>query len=269
MSLASIFAYSDYRAYLTNFLKTQEAGWGVLTRLAKAAECHRPYLSKVVAGEAHLTASQLFGLAKYWQFSEAETEYLLRLLEIEKATQAKFKKYLRDKNEELKRKEEKLAKLVDRPALSPDSKDALYFSFWAWCAVHVLTSIPQFQTVKAISERLHLPPAQVEWMLATLAGWGSVKEEKGRWKFAANEHHISRESPLSVFHHSNWRQLAMLNAQKQLPESVHFTVVQSVSREDFEKIRGLVLEAIRNVAKIAGPSAEEKMYAFSCDFFEP
>lgn len=60
-----------------------------------------------------------------------------------------------------------------------------------------------------------------------------------------------------------------MDAQKQVPESVHFTVVQSVSEKDFEKIRALVLDAIRGVAKVAGPSPEEKLFAFTCDFFEP
>lgn len=144
-----------------------------------------------------------------------------------------------------------------------------YYSSWHWSLVHVLTSIPGYQSVKAISERLALPAAEVETILVKLQRWGSVRGEKGRWKFAGNEHHISKSNPLVTFHHSNWRQKAVLNSQRQNPESVHFSVVQSVSQKDYNQVRELILETIGRAAKIAGPSTPEKVCVFNCDFFEP
>ena len=58
---------------------------------------HRPYLSKVLAEEAHLTSSQLYALTLYWKLTEPETEFLMRLLDIEKASQAEYREYLREK----------------------------------------------------------------------------------------------------------------------------------------------------------------------------
>lgn len=269
MKKPSIYTFKTYRSYLKYRIKEGDIGWGALTRLAKAAGCHRPYLSKVLAEDSHLTSSQLYSLARYWNLNEAHTEYLMRMLEIEKASHADYRDYLIQKNQELKRRQESLAQIVARNSNAPDAKDTLYYSSWIWSMIHVLTSIPQFQTAKAISERLSLPLMQVESVLSTLQSWGSVSNEKGTWKFAANEHHISKHSPLSTFHHSNWRQLSMLSSQKQLPESLHFTVVQSVSHKDFERIREMILELIGNVSSIARPSPSEKVYAFNCDFFEP
>jgi uncharacterized protein (TIGR02147 family) len=269
MKKTSVFTHKSYRDYLKIKAEEADSNWGALTRLAKAAGCHRPYLSKVLAEEAHLTSSQLYALAKYWNLTEAQTEYLMRLLEIEKASRAEYREYLVQKNTELKRREENLSQVVSRRTSDLNVKDTLYYSSWIWSMVHVLTSVPQFQTPKAISERLSIPIVQIESILSSLESWGSVRQDKGRWKFAADEHHISKQSPLSTFHHSNWRAQAVLNSQRQLPDSLHFTVVQSVSSDDFERLREMVLEFLRAIAKVAGPSREEKVYALNCDFFEP
>jgi uncharacterized protein (TIGR02147 family) len=264
----NIFDFDSYREYLQAYVKRQETRWGVLTQLAKAADCHRPYLTKVLDGDAHLTSSHLYSLAKFWNFTDAQNEYLLRLLEIEKATQPNYRKYLIQKNHDLKRREQKLDRVVTRQTLQPEAKDMIYHSSWIWSAIHVATSIPALQTSQAIAGRLNLPLTQVESVLSTLQEWGSVKYERNRWKFAANEHHVPGDSPLATFHHSNWRSQAITNSQRQDPESLHYTVVQSVSREDYQRIRQILREAIQKTAKIAGPSAEETIFSFSCDLFE-
>jgi uncharacterized protein (TIGR02147 family) len=269
MEPISIYAFSSYRAYIRARAEEKPSTWGRLTSLAKAAGCHRPYLTKVLNQDAHLTPSQLYGLASHWKFSESETEYLLRMLEIEKASKSEFRAYLSAKNEALKRREEALSQVVARKPMGDSPKDTLYYSSWMWAAVHMLTSIPAFQTVRAISTRLSLSVPQTEFLLHSLESWGSVKQDKGKWIYAGNGHQIPKESPLVTFHHQNWRGLAVANSQLADPQSVHFTVVQSVSAEDYEKIRRLVLDAIKKSASIAGPSREEKLFCFNCDFFEP
>ena len=268
MIIPPIFDFTSYRDFLKALVDQQDTTWGVLTQIAKAAGCHRPYLSKVMDEEAHLTSSHLYSLAKFLKFTDLQNEYFLRLLEIEKAANSSYRKYLVEKNEELRKRERKLDRVVSRQPLQPDAKDMVYHSTWIWSAVHILTSIPAYQTAKAIAEKLGLPATQVESVLQTLQSWGSVKNDKGRWKYLANEHHVPGDSPLVAFHHSNWRQRALADAQRQDAESLHYTVVQSVSRADFERIRQLVREAIAKAAKIAGPSNEETAFCFTCDVFE-
>jgi hypothetical protein len=53
------------------------------------------------------------------------------------------------------------------------------------------------------------------------------------------------------------------------PESVHYTVVQSLSKVDFERVKQRLLELIQETARISGPSKEEKLMCLACDFFEP
>jgi hypothetical protein len=64
-------------------------------------------------------------------------------------------------------------------------------------------------------------------------------------------------SPLSIFHHNNWRQQAMQDAQRRNPGSIHYSVVQSLSRDDYERVKEVILECIQKTAAISGPSREE------------
>ncbi len=264
-----IYDYSDYKSYLRDGVANSEESWGAMTKLAKAAGCQRPYLSRVLNGKSHLSSSQLFGIARFWKLSEEETEYLLGLLEIERSVLLSYKEYWLRKLHEKRKENESLAKKVNRQVISDSSEnDLVYYSSWYWTAIHILTSIPQFQTEKSIAEKLSLPIAQVRTVLQTLESWGAVRREEGLWKFGSREQHVSKRSPLAAFHHSNWRNQAILDAQKQTTGGVHFTVVQSLSKRDYEKIKSLVLETIQAISTIAGPSAEEKLMCFTCDFFE-
>jgi len=61
----------------------------------------------------------------------------------------------------------------------------------------------------------------------------------------------------------------MNNAQRKDSESIHYTVVQSLSSADYERVKEVILDCIRKASEIAGPSPEEKLMCFVCDLFEP
>jgi hypothetical protein len=63
--------------------------------------------------------------------------------------------------------------------------------------------------------------------------------------------------------------MAILDAQNSSNDSVHFTVVQSFSRSDYEQIKQLLLDFIERAARLAGPSNEEEIICLSCDLFKP
>jgi hypothetical protein len=71
-----------------------------------------------------------------------------------------------------------------------------------------------------------------------------------------------------AFHHGNWRTRAILDAQKRNPESVHYTVVQSLDQKAFEEIRQKIIQLIEDANRIARPAKEERLICFTTDFFE-
>ncbi|MFL5814717.1 MAG: TIGR02147 family protein [Bdellovibrionia bacterium] len=268
MDAPSIFSYQDYRDFLQALISSQSESWGLITKMAKAAQCQRPYLSKVLKGEAQLTPSQAFGLAKFWKLNGSETEYFLGLLEAERAGSGDYREYIQRKNSALRKSQEDLSKRVNRKSAPIAQDEVTYYSAWHWSAIHILVSIPEFQTVDAIARKLSLSTSIVESTLKRLEEYGFVKKESSRWKYDASERHISKNSPLSALHHANWRNRAVLDAQDPAQDSVHFTVVQTLSRADYQHLKQMLLDFIERTSRVAGPSNPEEMMCLSCDLFK-
>lgn len=121
--------------------------------------------------------------------------------------------------------------------------------------------------MKSIARKLNLPEATVEKTLQQLSLQNCVAFEAGRWRFKASERHLSKTSPLIAFHHANWRQRTIENSKYTGHAGTHFTVVQSLSRSEAEKLQLMMVEFIDNYSAIARPSEPEVLYGFNLDFF--
>ena len=266
--MTTVFDYSDYKDLIRGKIASTQESWGLISKMAKAAGCQRSYLSKVLSGSIHLTPDHAYGLCDFWGFTQTQSDYFLLLLEKDRAASKKYRTHIEHRIAVIKRENENLAKRLQRPRVEAGEKELTYYSAWHWTALHILSSIPAFQTIKAMSSRLQLPEELVRHSLEKMQEHGLVRQEKGHWKFSSTEFHIPRESLLVGLHHNNWRQRAVLNAQQLDHESVHYTVVQSMSRQTFEKIRQNMLQFIDEAAKIAGPSKEEELVCLTCDVFK-
>jgi uncharacterized protein (TIGR02147 family) len=268
MSTVIIYSFNAYKGYLKTRISEASREWGIITRLAQAANCQRSYLSRVLSTHVHLTLDQAFGLCEYWKLSRSESDYFLCLVEKERTGSKSYREYLESKLLSLKREYENIAQRVSRPKAETGEKEHLYYSAWYYTAIHMLVSIPAYQTVEAISKRLQLPEALIHSVLETLEQFGYVKKENRKWKYLGGEKHISKESPLVALHHNNWRQRAVIDAQSPLTRGLHFSVVQSMSREIHEELHQKLLQFIDEASRLAGPSREEELVAIGIDLFE-
>lgn len=263
------YSYNDYRAYLKAAIAARKESWGLVTRLAQAASCQRPYLSKVLKGEAQLTPAQAYGIAKFLKLSADATEYFLLLLELERAGTKEYREHVEQKLRRSKREHEDISRRVNREMRTLDMGELSYYSSWQWSAVHILVSIPEYRTVDKIASRLELPKELVKSILYQLEQRNRVVQKGSEWFFAGQEEHISKNSPLVSLHHGNWRARAILDSQMPARDSLHYTAIQSVSRSDYQRIKDLFLELIEKSSQIAGPSKEEELVCMMCDVFKP
>lgn len=267
MQTQSLYTFKDYKSFIKYQISSAETTWGLISKLSGAAGCQRSYFSRAMTSHIHLTSDHAYGLCHYWKFSERETEYFLTLLEKDRVASSNLKKHLNERLKKLKVEHESLQHRVARPKAEYGPKEFEYYSAWYFSAVHILTSIPEYQTPFAISKKLQLEIQIVHNALERLESWQLVKNENARWIFNSSEIHASRETPIASLHHGNWRTRAVLNSQSFDRESLHFTVVQSVSNNAWEKIKDKLLQVITEVSEIAGPSQEEKLVCLALDFF--
>jgi uncharacterized protein (TIGR02147 family) len=270
---ASIFQFVDYKRYIKSQIESADSNWGLISKLADAAGCQRSYLSRVLSSEVHLVADHIYGLSEHWRLSESETDYFLLLLEKEKASTPKYRNRINTNIVKAREAHENLQNKTKKPSADLSEKEIKYYSAWYWSAIHIATSIPELQSLGAISKKLHLNEDLVLEVLNELTSYGWIKKEgsgvKEKWKFNSSELHVPKSSHLSTLHHSNWRHLAVLDSQRTKSNSgFHFTAVQSIDQKAWEQLKELILKFIEDAQKISSPAKEEKLISFCLDFFE-
>lgn len=263
-----LYAFTDYKKYLKFLLDQGDKSWGLVSKLADACGCQRSYFSRVVNAEVHLTPDHAYNLSQYLSLAETETEYFLCLLEKDRASTSSYRERQMQKIKRMKEEHEDLQKIVNRPPVSLSEKEFQYYATWYMSALHILVSIPKYQTSASIAQKLQLDLASVEEALLKLQAFGLVRYENKKWTFNSSEIHVSKNSPLVSLHHNNWRQRAILDSQKTKTDGIHFTVVQSVDKEAWEKIKNKLLQFIEDFSKTAGPAASEELICMTCDFFK-
>ena len=268
MTTTDIFNFDDYRAFIKAYVDSSPDSWGLWAKLALAAGCQATYLSQAMRGKVQLTAEHIHGLAKYWNMSEAETDFFLLQLEFARAGTEELRDYYLKKIKKIRRERDDLSKRFQKERVAPGEKETLYYSAWYWSALHVMTTVPELQTAQAMATRLFLPVKFVESCLHKLEEQGFVKKEGKLWKLGTADVHIPKDSLMVGIHHNNWRAKAVADSNQPDTEGVHFTGVYSLSRSDYQHLKEKVLDLVEHSRRVIAPSKEEEVICFTCDFFK-
>lgn len=263
-----IFSFDSYKEAMNYFL-LEEARWGQMTRAAEFLGCQVSFLTRVMKDKLQLTRDHAFNLADYLNLNTEEKTYFLTLVDFERAVDPKYKINLKQTLTELKQKNESIAERTDRKNLTLEVFKANYFSNWIYTAIHFLVSLPNFQKIEPIAARLNLKKSIVKKHMQDLEDQGLVESVKSdHWKFKSGNFHITKNSPLVVLHHQNWRTRAVIDAQDYSNDSIHFTAVYTLSEHDALKLKEMMLEFISSANRIVGPSENEECVAICCDLFK-
>ena len=265
----NLFSYSDYKKFLKDKISENRALFGYKTKLAKAANCQKSFLSVVLSSHTHLTIEHAFGLSSFFQFNRAERDFFIHLLQFARAGTIELKKYYSEKMQNQKLEHENFGKRFPHENIVSEGKDAgIYYSNWTFAAIHILLTIPEYQTDSAIAKKLLIPLSQVRSVLRELADLGLAKKGSGvSWQATKMNIHIAKDSYLNQINHSNWRRKAEENIAQKTSDSVHYTGIYSLSRADLELLRDLIFDLVERSRKIAIASPEEELVCFACDFF--
>ncbi len=265
----NIFSTFDYKKFLRAQVDAHGSEYGYKSKLAEAAGCQKSFFSQVLNSHVHLTPEQALGLAKYWKLLPRERDYFLGLVNYGRAGTEELANHLKEKLVELKRETENLTKRYSSPNLSARTDfAAIYYSSWHYAAIHILVTIPQFQTPPKIAKRLHLPDSFVLEVLRQLQKIEVVtKKSDGSWQATSKSLHIGRDSVFNSMNHAHWRQRASESSLQNKPESVHYTGVYSMSLDDLTKLRETIFELIDRSRQLVAPSPEEELVCMNCDLF--
>jgi len=258
----TIFDFKDYKLYLKHIIESSKRG--IITRLAEAAGCQRSYLSQALSTQVNLTSDQIYNISIFLGLNEDEQEFLLLLLEHEKAASFSYKKRIQKKIETLKQNSKRLTKKVS----SKNSKEInpKYYSAWYYSAVHIASSINEIRTEKDFARLLNLDLVTIRKTLKDLKSWSLVSFKDEAWSYNDNYSlHLKDDSLLNRLNHANWRTYA-LSKPIEPEKNINYTSVFTVSKKDLEILRADTLKLLEEQRKKISPSEPEELVVFNCDF---
>ena len=162
----TIYSYSHYKNYLKERIRSEpKAGRGVRQRMARSIGCQAAYVSHVLVGERDFSVEQAEAITRFFSMTSDESEYFVWLLERDRAGTPQSKAFF---EKLLQQKREKHLQLKNRVNISQEVADAVkatYYSDYLYSAVHMIVTIPKYQTAKAIAEALSLPLKKISSVL--------------------------------------------------------------------------------------------------------
>ena len=264
----TIFEFQDYKAYLKVWISSRpNGGRGEKSNIAKRARCHLAYISQILTGKAHFNLEQADALNGLFEHGEDEAHFFILLVEHARAGTPSLQKYFArrirgvlDQRLHLKNR------FTDKKSLDPQNQ-SVYYSHWAYCAVHMAILNPSLRTPGSIARYFNVDVSKVVEILDFLVSVGLVRNDRGGFLPGDVRIHLAHDSPLISKHHANWRLQAMRSFERETPHELHYSGVVSVSRADLSRVREIMVGALEKIRAVVKESKDETVYCYALDLF--
>lgn len=264
----NLFEYTDYRAYLTDWLQQAKATkTSNLSRLAQVAEVHPTFLSHILAGTKHLSLEQATLISDHLNHTKLEQDYFIILINIDRAGNQRLKNYWQDKKSLIENEKNKLKTRFDKHRELTSEQRAEFYSSWLYVAIWVSTSIDNGQTVNQIADRFKITREKADEVLRFLLEAGLCTEKNGVFSLSEKHVHVSNESFFVTKHHLNWRMKSIQRMDARTPEELFFTAPMAIAKKDFTLVREKVNHLIKEIVDLAKSSKAEEVVALNIDLF--
>ena len=235
--------------------------------LASVLDVQPSMVSQILSGKRKLSLDQAFQVGEYLGLIGKELEFFLKLVELSRARNEKYKKKIEAEIEALRLDSDPSVGSEEPRALGESAK-AIFYSDWYYSAIHLQLFAKPGLSKSQIATLLGITPQQVESALTFLLGVGLVRKE-GKIYFAVEiSTHLSEGSPYRSRHHLNWRAKASLKVSVPNPDQDFFLSCPMVLSADHaqllrERLKRVVME-IRNEAVASG---NEVFVCMNVDWF--
>jgi len=237
--MASVYVHSDYRGFLREWYAEEKSRCQNLSFrwIEQRTATDHSLLSKIFAGERHVSAARIQALVDLCGLAGLEADYFRLLVQYGKSKSAKEAQHC-------------FAKLVELRRVSPvplEESQAVFWDSWVHVGLRALVTCGRFDDdFDAMGALLHprVPGAQVRKALATLSELGFVERApEGHWRIRepfVKGTSAAQGRALRHFH----RQTLLLAADsvEGLPPDLRdlSSVTVSIPASGYEELRSLV-----------------------------
>ena len=271
MKRQDIFDFSDYRKYLAHFVACQpRQGRGTKNKIAQFLNSPTSHISQVFGGKTHFTFEQAEEINSFLQHNEDESHFFLLLVQIGRAGSANLKKRLEKERQNILKRRSFLKERLGVTSSVSEQDQLQFYSSWIYAAVHILTTIPRYQTKEAISSYLQLSQKQTSEVLSFLERVHLVqRNSRGGYEAGVSRIHLGSDSHLISKFHTNWRIKTIQSFEKQAVEDqLHYSSIVSLAERDINVVKNILIKAISEAKAVIKESPPEVLHSFNLDFFQ-
>lgn len=258
------FDYIDYKEFLKSRLPRGAQG-----RLANFLRCQSAFLSQVLRGKPHLSLEQGILVTDYFQMNSQSSEYFMCALELGRSGSVRLKTFFEAKMKKIKLDQLRIESKLEKFEQLDDSSKSVFYSSWKYAMAHVLLSIPKNDQIEYLNRKMGLSEAEIINILEFLRRSGLAEKKTGIWRPTKRRIHLTPEDFLISSHHKNFRTLSLKELEEYKKDSLYFSSVMALSKEDAIKIKTIFIDTIGKVESILTSSSEETVRILCLDFFEP
>lgn len=265
----SLYQATNYQEFLKREFPKIGKDRGKRKRLSEYLRCQTSFVSQVISGYAHFSVEHILSVSDFLALNPEEKEYLVLLLQRDRAGTKRLRDYFESK---LEKKRSKLHVINEHLKVKdvPESLEQyVYYSSWMHSACHILCALPQFSTIDKLKQHIGGPAESFNQAIEFLEQSNFIEREGTKLKIKRTRVHLEPNSPMILKHHANWRFKAIESFEKtKRREDLHFTAIYGISKQDAKQIRLELLQQLKNIESTVIQSKEEAPYVFLLDFWE-
>lgn len=222
----------------------------------------------MLAKKADLSLEQAESMTRFLKLNEFDSHFFLLQVSKNKAGTLQLQRFFSQQIENHLSQRKELEDRIRPSQTISENDQAKFYSHWIFSAIHVAASIPKYQNRDNLLKLFSMEPTKLDEILNFLLKIGIIKKSKDGFITGSNHIHVGKDSPNLIRHHINLR----LNSLEQIASSteadLRFSSFISLSAEDCEKIRDILLKSLQQSMEVIKKSKEETMYGFNFDFYK-
>lgn len=264
----SIFDHLDYRDFLKAYIENQpKKGWGVVSKIAEALDMTQAHVSQILSGAKEFSAEQALKLSRFLQLSNFESDYLILLIQFQRAGTQDLKDYYKEKIDKTKLEALQVKNHFSGFAPLSESEMNQFYSTWLYSAIRMFCSVGNGKSFQDILSRFPIAPKELTAMVGFMTDKGLLTREGNHYQLGSQRTLSQKGSPQFVMHSKNWRLQAVQRCERLNEGDIFITSPMSMSKEDYEKLRNDLIELLKKISLQVADSPAEEIVCLNLDLF--
>lgn len=256
--MTSIYQYDNSREFFRAYIdQLPKKGWGEIQRWAELLGVQASYISQVLADAKIFSVDQGFKVAMYLGLKDAEVDFLMTIMEKERAASFETKKYFDEKLKTLKSEAKQLSKRLPSDRKFTEVEKSIFYSSWIYSAVRLFCSLsPKGKSLQEITDRFSIKRADASKILEFLCDSGLCIKKNNLYALGTQQTLLESTSAHIHRHRQNWRVKTLSQVETTQAEELVFSAPFSIGQKDFEALReelALFLEGFYKRVKTTEP----------------